>query len=184
MIRTRIVTHVLTGQAEPMAAKSGWSGINKQPRLDDVAVGVLGLEGDTICDTKNHGGTQQAVYVLGEGDYAYWNQQLRRVLPPGTLGENLIISQLDTHQVCIGDQFAIGELVLAVTAPRIPCVTLAVRMNDRQFPRRFLRSGYTGFYCAVLTPAKIGFGMPVDWRQAVGNRRVVADLQGWETQLA
>jgi len=63
------LTHVLIGKSEPIAAKSGRSGINKRPQPGPVDVDAYGLKDDAIVDTDNHGGLTQAVYLFGQKDY-------------------------------------------------------------------------------------------------------------------
>ncbi len=149
------ITHVLIGASEPVATKSGRSGIHKKPVEGAVQANPLGLEGDVIVDTDNHGGPTQAVYIFGQNDYAYWTRTLGRELAPGTFGENLIISDLSTHDVRQNDMFDIGPVRLRVTYPRIPCVTLAARMSDPKFPQQFSKTGHVGIYCAVETPGPL-----------------------------
>lgn len=62
------------GVARPIAAKSGVSGIDKRPVSGPVLVRApgangSGLNGDTICDTDNHGGDDQAVYAYARGTW-------------------------------------------------------------------------------------------------------------------
>ena len=62
------------GQMTPMPGvkKTGQTGIFKTPAAGPVAVTALGLDGDAICDTENHGGVDQAVYAYAAEDYAWW----------------------------------------------------------------------------------------------------------------
>jgi MOSC domain-containing protein YiiM len=52
------------------------TGIYKEPVAGPVAINPLGIEHDAICDKKNHGGPDQALYVYGGADYTWWSQQL------------------------------------------------------------------------------------------------------------
>jgi MOSC domain-containing protein YiiM len=126
----------------PNAKKSGKTGIYKLPVHKPFWIASTGIPGDAICDTKNHGGPDQAIYIYGETDYKWWSQALHRELAPGTFGENLTISELESGPVRIGDVLQIGELSLQVTSPRMPCVTLAARMGDnaRSSPVRLCSS--------------------------------------------
>ena len=144
------------------AKRSGATGIFKQPAHGSVEITENGLAGDTVCDVENHGGPDQAVYVFGAPDYAWWSDNLDRDLPPGTFGENLTISGLESAQVRIGDRLRVGDsVVLEVTTPRIPCVTLAARMEDPAFLRRAERSG---IYCRILRGGRVRAGDPVEWQ--------------------
>ncbi|PNY80053.1 MOSC domain-containing protein [Deinococcus koreensis] len=154
---------VCVGQPRAVRSKSGWSGIHKRPVDGAVWVGRLGLEGDHILDTENHGGVDQAVYLYTEQDYAYWAQALGRALEPGTFGENLLVSGLASAGVPIGQQLRVGAALLEVTAARVPCVTLAERMDDPGFVRRFREARRPGMYARVLQEGEVRAGDPVTW---------------------
>ncbi|GAB4449462.1 MAG: MOSC domain-containing protein [Anaerolineae bacterium] len=140
---------------------TGKTGIYKQPVSGPVEITVNGLDGDAICDRKNHGGPDQAIYVYGAADYEWWSAALGQALVPGTFGENLTISNLTSADFSIGDRLRIGPVILEVTAPRIPCVTLAARMGDPQFVRRFRQAERPGLYCRVIQPGPVQAGDPV-----------------------
>ena len=63
--------------------------------------------------------------------------ELGAELEPGTFGENLTIAGLESAAAWVGDRLRIGDVLLEVTAPRIPCHILARRMDDPQFVKRF-----------------------------------------------
>lgn len=131
------------------------TGIYKQPAEGPVEITPEGLAGDVIADKKHHGGPDQAVYIYGQTDYDYWTEALGEALSPGTFGENLTISGLASTDFSIGDTLHIGSTVLQVTAPRIPCSTLADRMGDPQFVKKFRHAERPGIYCRVLTPGLV-----------------------------
>lgn len=151
------------GQSQPIhgAKATGVTGIYKQP-AERAQITPAGLAGDTICDAENHGGPDQAVYVYGEPDYGWWSGELGRTLAPGTFGENLTIAGLESARLNIGDRLQIGEVTLEVTAPRIPCVTLATRMGDPAFVKRFRHAERPGLYCRVIRPGEVWPGQPVE----------------------
>ena len=64
---------VNVGRPESIDVKGGKTGIFKRPMSGPVHVGTYGLAGDAICDTKHHGGRDQAVYLYGVTDYAWWS---------------------------------------------------------------------------------------------------------------
>ena len=152
------ITSVNIGKAKAIATKSGQTGIYKNPVSEPVSVGELGLEGDTIVDVENHGGVDQAIYLYGTSDYAWWESELGRELEAGIFGENITISDLESETLCIGDKLQVGTAILQVTSPRIPCVTLATRMEDPQFVKKFMTAGRYGAYCRVLQSGQIQQG--------------------------
>ena len=70
----------------------------------------------------------------------------------------------------------IGSAVLEVTAPRIPCLTLAVRMEDPAFLKRFRRAERPGVYCRVLREGEVRAGQPVGYSPYAGERVPVLEV--------
>ena len=126
------------------------TGIFKFPTHQPVRVTKLGLEGDVIVSKKHHGGPDQAVYVYGGADYAWWAKELGREILTGTFGENLTISELESARFNVGDMLHMAEVTLQVSAPRIPCKTFATRMDDPQWVKKFRDAERPGLYCRVL----------------------------------
>ncbi len=137
------------------------SGIRKQP-VDSATIGPHGVAGDTVADTRNHGGADQAIYVYSLEDYAWWEEQLQRSLPVGIFGENLTFSTFGVGEVMIGDRWRIGEVVLETTAPRIPCGKLGAVMKDPRFAEVLRRGRRPGFYARVLATGVVAPGMEVE----------------------
>jgi MOSC domain-containing protein YiiM len=118
----------------------------------------------------------QAINVYGKPDYDWWAENLACELAPGTFGENLTISDLYSSQACIGDRFLIGSTELEITAPRIPCGTLARRMNDRSFTKRFRAAERPGLYCRVLRAGYVQEGDPVGYERYSGDTITALEL--------
>lgn len=134
------------------------TGLYKLPVDGAVQIGSLGLEGDVICSSKHHGGPDQAVYIYTAPDYAWWSGVLGREIAPGTFGENLTLSDLESATLAIGDRLVLDEVTLEVTAPRIPCATFAARMEDTGFVKRFRLAERPGFYCRVIREGRVRAG--------------------------
>ncbi len=154
------IISVNIGQARPIEGgdPAKLTGIYKQPVTSPVRVTAQGLSGDAICSAKHHGGPDQAVYIYGRADYQYFEQQLGHPLQPGTFGENLTISEFASASFSAGDRLYVGDVVLQVTAPRIPCGIFAQRMGDPHFVQRFRQAGRPGLYCRVLRPGWLQVG--------------------------
>jgi MOSC domain-containing protein YiiM len=145
------------------------TGIFKTPQSEAVRVTTLGLEGDTVVDKKNHGGVDQAVYLYGNGDYEWWANELGYELTPGAFGENLTISELQSPDLNIGDTIRVGEVLLQVSAPRIPCSTLATKMGDPGFVKRFRHAERPGAYCRVIEAGEVRSGDKVQIERYEGE---------------
>ena len=158
-------------------AKSvGKTGIYKQPVSTAVWVDKSGLSNDSICDVENHGDPDQAVYIYGAEDYEWWSGSLNQTLSAGTFGENITIGDLTSASFCIGDRLHIGELILEVTAPRIPCVTLAVRMDAPTFVKKFRDAERPGLYCRVLKEGYIQTGDEVTVEAYDGEKITILEM--------
>ena len=148
-------------RSSPHAKASEKTGIYKLPAHAPVQITPDGIPGDAICDSKHHGGPDQAIYIYGAADYQWWSQALGHELEPGTFGENLTISELESAQVRVGDILEIGTVHLQVTSPRMPCVTLAARMGDGKFQEQFRQAERPGLYCRVLQGGQVQAGDPI-----------------------
>ncbi len=152
------------------------TGIFKQPVDHPVKVTKLGLERDVIVSKKHHGGPDQAIYIYGESDYEWWSGELGRMPAPGTFGENLTISRLESARFNIGDMLHIGEVILQVTAPRIPCSTFAARMGDPRWVKKFRQAERPGLYCRVLQEGFVKTGDPVNFEAYTGETLSLVEM--------
>jgi MOSC domain-containing protein YiiM len=164
-MRYLTLVSVNVGKVQPIrnAKPSGKTGIYKLATSDPVEVTPLGLRGDAIVDTENHGGLDQAVSVFTIPDYTWWASHIGMPLQPGMFGENLTLSDLQSAELNIGDRFRVGQVLLQVTSPRVPCVTIAARMNDPHFVRKFRNAERPGAYCRVIETGLVRAGDPVEW---------------------
>ena len=163
-------------QSQLIGTDTETTGIYKIPIEGPAQVMKLGIKGDFIASKKHHGGPDQAVYVYGGADYAWWSQELEKEIDPGTFGDNLTISELESSQFNIGDYLHFGEVTLQVTAPRIPCATFAARMEDPQFVKRFRKAERPGLYCRVIREGNVEAGNNVIIEKYRGESIPVMDL--------
>lgn len=158
-----------TGQLIAVGERKIRTGIHKQPTLEPVQIGRLGLAGDEVSDEINHGGPDQAVYVYGLPDYDFWSEQLGTALEAATFGENLTISGLESASLNIGDRLRVGTVLLEVAASRIPCHVLAARMNDLGFVKKFRAAQRPGAYCRVIETGEVQVNDVVTLEPFVGE---------------
>lgn len=154
-----LLESINVGEAEIVSHrnKSLRSGICKHPVNHSVVIETSGIPGDAVIDTRHHGGVDQAIYAYSADDYDWWTQTVGRKVYPGVFGENLTIRGLPTD-MNIGDRLLIGEVVLEATAPRIPCGTLAARMQDSSFGIEFREAERPGIYFRVLNSGEVSPG--------------------------
>lgn len=140
----------------------GRTAIDKRPVDGPVQVGMLGLAGDTQCDTERHGGRDKALYAYAEVDAQRWAAELGRPARPGMFGENLTMRALAVTDAVVGERWQVGsEVQVEVTAPRMPCVTFARHVGQPRWVRRFSERTDVGAYLRVLRLGCITAGDPV-----------------------
>ena len=139
------------------------TGIYKFPVTTPVMVDRLGLKEDIHIETRKMGMEHSAVYAYPYEHYAYWQNELGREepFPMGQFGENLTVTGLLEEEVRIGDIFRVGNTVLQVAHPRIPCNKLNERMGLR-FAATFLASCKVGYYCRVLQEGTVTQGDSIE----------------------
>ncbi len=166
---------VCVGHPERLTGKTYKTGINKAP-VGSAVLDRLGLVGDAVCNTKHHGGEDQAILLEGSLTLDWWAEQLDRALPLGTFGENLVIEGLDNQDVAVGDRFHVGSVVLEASCPRSPCNTFATKMGDPGFVKTYFRGNRPGIYCRVIVPGTLSAGDPVRHEQYDGDRVMIHDM--------
>jgi MOSC domain-containing protein YiiM len=171
-----IVLAVCVGNPEILPGKRHKTGIYKRPVVGSLSVDQGGLAGDAICDRRYHGDPNQAVYVEGSRSLDRWSNELGRPLEYGELGENLVVEGLDNETVAVGDRLVFGEVTIEVTAPRMPCATLAAKMNDPQFVKRYRKAERPGFFCRVITSGEIATGMSARLIPYPGTRITMPEI--------
>jgi MOSC domain-containing protein YiiM len=131
----------------------------KDPVEGLVRVSSLNLEGDQQSDLSVHGGPEKAVYAYPREHYEYWRRELPEMdLAWGTFGENFTTEGLLEPDIRIGDRIRVGSAEFLVTQPRMPCFKLGIRFGRDDMVKRFLRSGRTGFYLAVVREGEVAKG--------------------------
>ena len=145
------------------------TGIFKEPVSGRTMMRRLNLDGDGQGDLSVHGGIHKAVYIYPTEHYDYWKRELGRDdLTYGKFGENLTVKGLLEETVHIGDVFRIGEALVEVSQPRVPCFKLGIKMGDPQIVKPFLASKRVGFYVRVLEEGEVGAGDAIE-RMKVGD---------------
>ncbi|MGA7274369.1 MAG: MOSC domain-containing protein [Candidatus Udaeobacter sp.] len=151
--------------------------IFKAPVPGRVPVATLNLKGDQQSDLSVHGGIDKAVYAYPSEHYPFWRQQLPDMdLPWGVFGENFTTTGLLEETFHIGDRLRIGSAEFVVTQPRMPCFKLGIRFNRSDIVKRFLQSGRTGFYFAVLKEGEVAAGDSIELLEKDEHNIPVADV--------
>ncbi|MCR9137935.1 MAG: MOSC domain-containing protein [Alphaproteobacteria bacterium] len=115
-----------------------------------------GLSGNDLGTPRKIGAQNHAVYLFPQAHYAYFSDLLGRPISPGRFAENVSYDGPDENALRIGDQIRIGDALIELTLPRVPCYKMAHFVGtDPGFPSRFSGTGRTGVYARVLTPGRV-----------------------------
>ncbi len=151
--------------------------IFKRPVAGRVRVSTLNVEGDQQSDLTVHGGPDKAVYAYPSEHYPFWRTELAGMdLPCGVFGENFTTAGLLEQTLHIGDRVRVGSAEFVVTQPRMPCFKLGIRFNRSDMVKRFLQSGRTGFYFAVLKEGEVAAGDSIETLEKDEHNIPVADV--------
>jgi MOSC domain-containing protein YiiM len=172
-----VLLSVNVGRLQPNANRRSHrlTGIDKRPTASAIEVRApgekrdgppqaggapmgSGLVGDEIGDHRHHGGDEQAVYAYAREELDDWEQRLGRELRNGMFGENLTTRGLVVSDAVIGERWQIGDVVLQVTGPRIPCGTFRDHMAEKGWLRTFALVARSGAYLKVVTPGTVRAG--------------------------
>lgn len=157
------------GQKEVM------TGGNKRP-VPKAVLRSRGFDGDGQADLVNHGGPEKAVCVYPFDHYAHWERVLGHRLEWGAFSENLTVSGAIETEVCIGDVFKVGDSVVQVSQPRMPCSKLAGKNGQRLLTKWVGETGYTGFYMRVLKEGPVSAGDAFERVEGQADAISVADV--------
>jgi MOSC domain-containing protein YiiM len=124
---------------------------------------TLNLKGDEQSDLSVHGRVHKAVYAYPSEHYPFWREEVPDLdLAWGAFGENFTTEGLLEEAVHIGDRLRVGSAEFVITQPRMPCFKLGIRFGRPEMEKRFLRSGRTGFYLAVLEEGQVTSGDSIE----------------------
>lgn len=149
---------VHAGTPVPLGERRGeviTSGIRKKSvETPRVLVSQTNINGDGQADLKNHGGFDKAVYCYSADHDVYWKESLgyQGDGQHAPFGQNLTVAGIDETQVCIGDTWRWGDVLLQVSQPRWPCFKLDMHSGVPLMMKRLIASGHSGWYLRVLEP--------------------------------
>src|SRR5271166_6583545 len=82
----------------------------------------------------------------------------RSDLVPGIFGENLPVEGLADTEVCTGDRFRIGGVVVEVSQPRDTCYRLGIRLERPEMPALLVAHRRPGFYFLGIQEGELRAG--------------------------
>lgn len=155
------IVELRAGRTRPLGYNGHVSAINKQPISGSILVESEGLEGDEQADRRHHGGRDKALHAYPVAHYETWTAELPQLADrfvAGGFGENLVVEGVTEQDLCLGDRFRIGPVLVELSQSRQPCWKLNLRFNQSDMARRVQTTGRTGWYFRVLRSGEIQAG--------------------------
>jgi MOSC domain-containing protein YiiM len=130
------------------------TGIQKQT-VQEAVLTTNGFQGDGVANTDFHGGPDRAVCFYPYEHYQQWENEFKVAFTPPAFGENLTVRNMHEKTHFIGDIFQIGETIVQITQPRVPCSTISWQNQNTLLLKRVVQTCFTGFLGRVLQEGMI-----------------------------
>ena len=158
-----LLQHVLSGSATAFGPSGNYrSAIAKKPIEGQVKVTRTGIVGDEHGNTLRHGGAEQALHQYAFEHYAAWRAEKPEMAAlfsaPGAFGENFSSTGMTEDNVCVGDTYRCGTVLLQVSRTRHPCWRLNIRFGDPRMAWRVQESGRLGWHYRVIEEGTLSAG--------------------------
>ena len=165
-----------TSQLQNWSDSGNRTGIDKRPAEGLVQFGNDCVAGDTVVDTKHHGGYHRAVYAYAVEDAQWWETKIGRTITPGMFGENITTQGLDVTGALIGEQWRIGDLLLEVAEPRIPCKVFSGFWDRPTLIKEFTEAGRPGAYMRIIEEGMVEAGTAIEIVHRPSHGITIGDL--------
>jgi len=174
--KVRSINIAATSQAQSWSGSGNRTGINKQSVQGLIHFGPEGVVGDTVVDRKHHGGYDKAVYAYAYEDALWWAEKIGRDMPAGSFGENLTTEGIDVTHAVIGERWQIGDLLLEVAEPRIPCSVFSGFWDRPTLIKEFTEANRSGAYLRIIDEAMIEKGNAISVASRPTHGITIADV--------
>ncbi len=172
-----ISTNIGLPQTITWKEKDLQTGIFKKPVNEPIFLSKMGVVGDAVMNEKAHGGIDKSCYLYSTNHYDYWKQKYPDLdWSWGIFGENLSIAGLAENKMHIGDVLEIGDSIVKITQPRIPCYKLGIRFNNQEIIKQFLDAERSGIYVKVLKDGFVKAGDQVYLLERPSNSLTVTQI--------
>ena len=127
-----------------------------KPQVQQLQITADGCIGDFQRDKKHHGGTQRAVCLFSEEVIAALQEEGHPIFP-GSVGENILLREVDWKKIKVGSQLFFQQLVLEVTSDAPPCKTIGDSFIGGKFTSisAKIKPNWTRWYAKVITEGQV-----------------------------
>lgn len=153
-----VIDQLYCGEIAPLGAHGAASGIAKRAVPGPWTVNETGIVGDHHGDTRVHGGAEKAIHHYPREHYEAWRAEEPAIVLFDTqpaFGENVSTLGLKEEDVCIGDVFKLGGVVLQISQGRRPCWRINAHSGWPDLASRVRETARSGWYYRVLQPGTV-----------------------------
>jgi MOSC domain-containing protein YiiM len=153
------------------------TGIYKQPQQAGIMLAPNDVVNDAVIDRKYHGGEFKACYFFGANNYDQFKKQFPdSPWQPAMFGENITLTNLDENTMMVGNIYSIGEAVVQISEPRMPCSKLAHKFENKDILKAFTQSNNCGVYVKVITSGLVKPNDEMVLQTASNSRVSISDV--------
>ncbi len=160
------------GQVQPLPVSGRPTAMYKTSVQAPIELGVEGFAGDQHADLRAHGGPEKAVHLYPSTHYVKLAAKFAEAAPllvPGSMGENIATTDLDEHDVRLGDVWQLGAAIIQVCQPRNPCWKIDERFGCVGMALFIDQHLLTGWYWRVLQPGEVNPSDTLQLHQAASQ---------------
>jgi MOSC domain-containing protein YiiM len=174
--------YVFSINIAPASQEQSWTKSGNRTGINKVGVEGLvqfandSVSGDHVVDRENHGGYDQAVYAYALEDAQWWEEKIGKPIAAGQFGENLTTCKLDISNALIGERWRIGDLLLEVSQPRIPCKVFSGFWDRPTIIKEFTEANRPGAYLRIIEEAMIEKGTAIEVIDRPSHGITISDL--------
>ena len=159
--------------------ESGQPSAIQKDKISSAVVNETGIVTDEQADLRYHGGVEKALHQFSQRSYDIITAEFPELIGKavsGSIGENLTSLLMDETNVHIGDIYAIGDVRLQVSEPRVPCWKIDERFKVTGVSKFIADNGLNGWYFRVLTPGEFNINDRITLEKRLNDTFSLADF--------
>ncbi|MDM7859075.1 MOSC domain-containing protein [Alteromonas sp. ASW11-36] len=173
-----LINQLFAAKPIPFGPKGAPSSIAKHP-VESLTVYYDGTDEDEQGNKKLHGGVEKVLHQYSLASYTLFQQHFpdeATKFVPGSIGENISVVGMDDTNVRIGDVYRMGNVVLQVGSPRVPCNKISHRFGIDGLDRFVNQHAISGWYYRVLQTGEIKVGDKVELEATDSSSMTIAEF--------
>ncbi len=155
-----LIQQLFAATPVPFGSKGAPSSIVKKP-IESINVLIDKTLEDEQGNKRLHGGPEKVLHQYAIDSYLVFKEHFpehAEQFLPGSIGENISVPGMTDKTTKIGDVYRMGDVVLQVGSPRVPCSKISQRFGIKNLDTFVNQHGITGWYFRVIEPGELNVG--------------------------